>query len=109
MKQLKVINLTPHKIMAAGNPDALMPSGFVARVNTIMHEVGRLNGTPVLEAAGSSATNIPEPEAGIVYVVPSIVRIYLKERLDLVSPAKLLRDHNGAIIGCAAFERNSKP
>ena len=108
MKKLKVINLTPHKILASGNKDVLLPSGFVARVNTTMQEVDSLNGTPVLETSDSSTTNIPEPKAGTVYIVPAIVRIYHKERTDLLSPAKLLRDHNGAIIGCAAFERNSK-
>ena len=52
-------------------------------------------------------SNLPEPKDGVLYIVSAAVRTALPERNDLASPAHLVRDEEGRIIGCLAFEINA--
>jgi hypothetical protein len=102
---MKIINLTPHPINASGHP-AIEPSGEIARVNAQTSQTGDINGIPVMETKSNGISGLPPEKKGVVYIVPSMVRQLLPLRRDLVSPAKLLRDRNGVVIGCVGFEMN---
>ena len=69
--------------------------------------VDTIDGIPILVSKVTEATHLPDPKKGTYYIVPAIVRVSVPERKDLLSPAKLLRDGNGSVIGCTAFERNA--
>jgi hypothetical protein len=47
---------------------------------------------------------VPDPEPGVLFVVPSIVRRGLPDRSDVVSPGRALRDSTGNVIGCVGLE-----
>jgi hypothetical protein len=102
-----IINLTPHAINVGGHP-AIEPSGEIARVNAQTSQVGELNGIPVIETKSNGISGLPSEKEGVVYIVPSMVRQFLPRRRDLVSPAKLLRNRSGVVIGCAGFEINAE-
>ena len=106
--QTTLINLTPYAIKVSGANITIEPSGYIARLNSHIGQVGEVNGIPLLEVSESVTTNIPEPKKNTMYIVPAIVRSHLKARQDLISPAKLIRDSLGAIVGCSAFEKNPK-
>jgi hypothetical protein len=103
---VNIINLTPNTISLPGGRE-IEPSGFVARVNSHMTQVGEVDGIPLLKSHYHSTMNLPDPSKEIMYIVSSIVRQHHPERNDLMSPAKLIRDPRGVIIGCGAFETNA--
>ena len=69
-----------------------------------MKQIGQVNGIPLLLSTYQGTVNLPEQSADTMYVVSSIVRQQNPDRSDLLSPAKLIRDARGVIIGCGAFE-----
>jgi hypothetical protein len=102
---MKLINLTPHTIKLS-NGEEVRPTGYVSRVNTTQSQVDLIRGIPVLVSNISKTVNLPEEEPGVCYIVPSVVRLMAPDRLDLLSPTKLIRDSSGSVVGCGAFERN---
>ena len=101
----RFVNLTPHEVNV-GELD-LPTSGLVARVDVAHREVGHHAGVPLLVGSYGEVSNLPEPEDGVLYIVSAAVRTALPERNDLASPAHLVRDEEGRIIGCLAFEVNA--
>jgi hypothetical protein len=104
---MKLINLTPHEIKLP-NGTSIEPSGYVARANTHLQQCGEMDGIPLLKSLIHSVSNLPEPQDGHMFIVPAIVRSHLSERNDLLSPAKLIRNNQGHVIGCGAFEINAQ-
>lgn len=102
---MNLINLTAHTINVHGL-EPIKTSGFIARVQTHLHQDQEINGVPVFVRSGETVVNVPEPMEGVMYIVTSYVREALPARKDLLSPAKFTRDKNGVVIGCAAFEIN---
>lgn len=102
----KFINLTPHDINLPYG-QTVRPTGYVARVNSVQQQVDNINGIPVLVTKLLETMNLPEPEEGVVFIVPAVVRTNSPERQDLLSPTKLIRDTDGRVVGCGAFERNA--
>jgi hypothetical protein len=102
---MNIVNLTPHAIITAGHP-VINPSGEIARVNSQTSQTGDINGIPVMETRAHGVSGLPPEKKGTVYIVPTMVRQFLPGRRDLVSPAKLLRDKNGVVVGCVGFEIN---
>jgi len=85
----------------------LPTSGLVARIDVAHREIGHHAGIPLLVGSYGKVSNLPEPEDGVFYIVSAAVRTALPERKDLASPARLVRDDEGRIIGCLAFEINA--
>jgi len=102
---MNLINLTAHTINVQGL-EPIQTSGYVARVHTHMHQDGDIQGVPIFVRSGETVVNLPEPEEGVIFIVTSYVREAVPKRKDLISPTKLVRDRNGAVIGCGAFEIN---
>ena len=102
---MKLINLTPHEVKITGY-GTIPPSGTTARAHTNLSQIGEIDGIPLMVSRVVGMSNVPEEENGVLYIVPSFIRELLPERRDLASPAKLLRDDGGKIIGCGALEVN---
>ena len=123
---MKIINLTPHTINVF-SPEGVQiasfqPSGKVARVSVSATQRGIVpigtpedilagvssSGIPVVVGLYGAVTDLPQPEVGTVYIVSALVRTSpeCKGRVDVLSPADLVRDASGNIIGCKSLEAN---
>lgn len=101
----RFVNLTPHEVNIG---DVAFPaSGTVARVVVEHHEIGEHSGVPLLVGCYGEVSNLPEPKDGVLYIVSSAVRTAIPSRKDLASPAHLVRDEEGRILGCLALEINA--
>ena len=100
----RLVNLTPHEVNI-GDLD-FPASGTVARVVVEHLEIGDHAGIPLLVGSYGEVSNLPEPKEGVLYIVSAAVRTALPQRKDLGSPAHLVRDDEGRIIGCLALEVN---
>lgn len=69
-------------------------------------QIDIIDGIPILVSTVTEATHLPPTEKDTYFIVPAIVRLSAITRKDLLSPAKLIRDKDGSVVGCAAFERN---
>ena len=102
----RFINLTPHEVNI-GDLD-IPSSGSVARVAVEHHDAGHHAGVPLLVGTYGEVSNLPEPNEGVLYIVSAAVRTALPGRRDLASPAHLVRDDEGRIVGCLALEINAR-
>ena len=102
---MKLINLTPHKINITGY-GIVEPSGILARSYSHLMLLDTLQGVPIMVSELGGVSNLPDPKRGVMYIVPSHVRIAVPDRGDLASPVKLIRDTHGQVIGCGALEVN---
>lgn len=98
---MKLINLTPHKIVIRTNDKtlAIEPEKAPARVKMITQDIGVVNGINVVKNTVSEIENLPEPVEGIGYLV-SIVVLGATNRKDLFAPdtgPTAYRDEKGFI------------
>jgi hypothetical protein len=108
---MRLVNLTPHAVVlhrADGTTESIPPSGTVARVSLVATRVGTVAGVPVVTTRPGPVTGLPDFESddGAGYIVSALVRLALPERIDLFSPAELVRDISGNVIGCRSLEGN---
>lgn len=104
---MKLINLTPHEIVVAGDVEAKIPaSGAVARVSTTRQKIGQIGEIPVYRSVSGAVAGLPESVDGTVYIVSAMVRLAVPSRTDIVSPGELVRDASGQPIGCRGFDSN---
>ena len=111
---MELINLTPHEVnlhLPAGRALTIPSSGEVARVATTPAEAGELwagrcNPVPLITQTFGEVVNLPDPKDGDFFIVSALVRAACPNRYDLGSPAELVRDDAGRIIGCRALEVN---
>ncbi len=110
MDEVKVVNLTPHAITVVVSAEETVvypPSGQVARVSVTNERVATLNGNiPLFRAVYGEVVGLPPAETGVVYLVSAMLRGAVPARLDLVSPADLLRDDKGQPLGTNGFATN---
>lgn len=102
---MKLVNLTPHTINIPGY-GKIEPSGYIARVNTQLCQVGEINGIPLMTSKTLGMSNLPEPRNDTMLIVAGLVRMHCPDRKDLASPSKLLRNEHGGVVGCGALEVN---
>jgi hypothetical protein len=88
----KFVNLTPHMI------NVHQPDG-VTRT-----QAEPLDGIPTYIVETGEITGLPEPEAGVVYIVSGYVSGKV-QRKDVVAPGELVRDEDGRPIGCLGLTR----
>lgn len=103
---MKLINLTKNAVRLP-NGATVEPSGLISQVNYKYTTVGEFDGIPLVVSEITAITNIPPTQKqGVMYIVPSMVRVALPDRTDLLSPCKLIRASTGHVVGCASFEVN---
>ena len=111
---MELVNLTPHEInlhLPAGRVLTIPASGTVARVATTPAEAGELwagrnSPVPLITQEFGEVVGLPAPEEGKFFIVSALVRAACPSRYDIGSPADLVRDEAGRIIGCRALEVN---
>lgn len=81
-------------------------SGSVARVYQVDTEVDSWDYFPLVTTAPGPTLGLPESDNDTLIIVSAMVRVANPKRKDLVSPARLIRDDAGRIIGCGALEIN---
>ena len=85
---MRLVNLTPHVVVlyrADGSTETIPPSGTVARVTQETTRVGSVAGVPVVTTRPGPVTGLPDFDAddGAGYIVSSMVRLALPDRIDL--------------------------
>ena len=81
---MKFVNLTKHVINLDG--DAIPPSGRKAKVVFSEVDVGKIGHMPAITRNPLHVENLPEPEEGVTYIVPSMVLDHVYNRRDVIAP-----------------------
>ena len=112
IKDMKLINLTPHEINIhlgavdydTGKNVLVLPKAEVpARCSTSLTfsgMVGERGNVPTFITDYGDVTGLPEPRKNTLLVVSFIVQNALPERFDLATPGEAVRDADGKVIGC---------
>lgn len=107
---MRIVNLTPHELTFIGDDGAVIaripPSGSVARVASTSKKVGEIDGIPVFSTEFGDVVGLPDPEEDTVYVASTLVaQVATKAgRTDVFSPAELVRDSGGNVVGCKGLQ-----
>lgn len=114
MENIIFVNLTPHPI-TVGN-FTIPPSGnqarvdreydFVKEIGWYDSEIGKTLGVRFYRGKYGETQGLPAPSGEKIFIVSTLVRLANPERTDLASPGELLRDVQGAVIGCKFLEVN---
>ena len=103
---MKFVNLTPHDINDAESGKEFQPSGEIVRISEENVLAKTVDGVNLYSTKYGELAGLPEPAAGVIYIVSGQVLSYLRERtdrVDVISPGPLVRDTNGKPIGCKGF------
>lgn len=101
---MEIINLTPHKVVLCGIE--YPASGAIARVSMARLEVGQVGKIPLFSTTFGNVVGLPLAEEGKFFIVSAIVRSAVPNRTDVGSPADLVRDSGGNVIGCNSLDVN---
>lgn len=113
-EHIKLVNLTPHKIIIFASADAaessveVEPSGSIARVSaTTSPKASALSaeyGFPTVRLTFGEVTGLPDRWDGRVYIVSGMVLDAVgrsqPDRHDVYAPGELLRGPDGQPRGC---------
>ena len=113
-EHIKLVNLTPHKIIIFASADAaessveVEPSGSIARVSaTTSPKASALSaeyGFPTVRLTFGEVTGLPDRWDGVVYIVSGMVLDAVgkkqPDRHDIYAPGELLRGPDGQPRGC---------
>lgn len=107
---LKFVNLTPHIVNTINSfgkiTNVILPAGIVVRCKMEREFVGYAGEVSVFETHSGACVGLPEPVADVIYIVSQMVSAACSHREDVVFPDELVRDENGAVIGCRSFARS---
>ena len=106
MRFMRLENMTPHPInICASDGEIVIPSSCrVARleVTCVPHHAPLrtdMGDIPLWWRLRGAVTGLPAAQPGVGYVVSALVAEAV-EREDVYSPAELVRDSAGRVIGC---------
>jgi len=109
---MNIVNCTPHPVVWVredGAKQVFEPSGTVPRLETVTEEAGTIDNIPLVRNTLGKVVDLPEPVNGIVYIVSFLVCQACPDRTDLIAPdttpASVVRDENGRIIGVKRFQK----
>ena len=104
---MAVKNLTPHPIHIVDAEGTVLKTfqseGLVRLKASTVHAGFSIDGVPVTKTVFGEPEGLPLFEQGTFLIVSQLVKSALPDRYDLVVPADVVRDANGAIIGCRSF------
>lgn len=103
---MQLVNLTPHPLTLFrldGSTVTVSPSGTVARVSQTSDQVGTVNGVALVRSQFGEVIDLPAPQDGVIYIVSALVRGAVPDRGDLASPGDLVRNDQGAVVGCRSL------
>lgn len=101
------INLTGHEVHEMTSNIVIPATNDVFRANCTTKLVATIDGIPVYTTELSKPNMpLPSPIEGVTYIVSALAMNAVPEgRTDVVCPKQVVRDDNGAIIGCKGFRR----
>ena len=99
---MQFINLTPHtiNIHSNGNVTNVTPSGSIARVSTNYQHSTTVSGINIYNCVYGDVHGLPDSQNNTIYIVSSVVKSAVPNRMDVMSPGELIRDNDGKPIGC---------
>jgi len=101
--------MTPHDVVIYDGGEVMLTipaSGQIARCAETTTPVGEVDGVPVVRKDYGELVGLPpEVEGGDHYVVSALVSAAGAKlgRRDLYSPADLVRDDQGRVVGCKSL------
>lgn len=107
-KEKKMIkNLTPHAVhleTVDGQKITIQPETAPARASELIEELGTFDGVRLVRTVYGEVTGLPAPVEGTLLIVSLLVKSACAgTRTDLVSPADMIRDEAGRVVGCRAL------
>lgn len=122
-----ILNYTPHSIDVFRREDVIpdtgrgflprhgrkpafqIPSSGIARAASSLAPDGALDGIPLVREEFGAVEGLPRPELGIWLVVSKVTvdaaRDHGRTTEDLLLTTGLVRNGDGAVIGCTALKR----
>ena len=109
-----IVNLTPHAVNIINNDNSVAitieASGNVARCSQTIDIVGSITldsvDIPISSSSYGEVVDLPDPQAGVYYIVSRLVMSACPARQDLLVPNDLVRDDAGRVIGCRSLANN---
>jgi hypothetical protein len=101
-----VVNYTPHCInyfLATGEVYNIESCG-TARVSVTNVSEGNIGPYSLVRSSFGKVNGLPDEQTGTFYIVSQMVKSACPSRTDLLVPAEMVRDKEGKIIGCTAFQ-----
>lgn len=110
---LRLVNLTRHVVnllTTGGDEIVLTPEQIAARCDVDRRPGGTVrttDGAVALTFVGlGEVRDLPDPQAGTVYVVSGVVADAVPDRDDVAFPDDVVRDEQGRVIGARALGRS---
>ena len=106
MKNMKIINCTPHDVnIITESENITFPrSGIIPRLTEQQVKINSVNSNgieiDIMQKSFSEVEGLPEPKENTIYIVSALVAGAVKNRDDLVIPNDTVRDDQGRIVGC---------
>ena len=75
------------------------------RVSSTEVEMEPVNGVPVVQVQYGEVENLPDAQDDVFLVVSAITANAVRDRQDLLIPARMVRDAQGKILGCLALAK----
>jgi len=107
----KLVNMTPHDVVVYDDGGVVLmtvpASGAIARCAETSTPDGMFCGVPLVRKDYGDIVGLPAEEPDTIYIVSGLVSAAGAKlgRDDLVSPADLVRDDQGRVVGCKALAR----
>ena len=101
-----IINKTPHPVIVISEDGQIVtfePVAPAIRISSSIKDAGEIAGIRVTKSVFGDAVNMPEQIEGVFYIVSQMVKTAFPERKDLLVPSEVVRDNNGAVIGCKSL------
>lgn len=106
-EKITIVNLTPHAVTIYDTDGETVintiPSSGVARAAQSREAIGDINGIPVSRTGYEEVEGLPAPLVNTIYIVSVLTAQAAKNRTDLYIIDDLVRDPDGAILGCKAL------
>jgi len=110
---MQFINLTAHVVSIPSLNGPIIPSGQVARVKmertlvaTLVAEDG-VGTVRLYRSVPGDVTGLPREAENTGLIVSTMVRLALPGRMDLYSPAELILDPAGVVVGARSIDGNT--
>ncbi len=98
----KFVNLTPHNVTINGDT---IPSTGIARCEEVTLFSDSIQGISIDAKQYGGTVGLPERDPETILIVSHIVAQQNPDRDDLVWPGDLVRDEQGRVTGCRAFNQ----
>ena len=104
---MTILNTTPHAVVVVNEKNETVcsfeKSNISVRLSVKTEQGEPLGNIPTTKTVFGEPEGLPDFQEGTFYIVSQLVKSALPNRTDLLVPAEVVRDNNGAIIGCRSL------